>query len=85
MARLLYSNDIEDDDRLQLLAVRVPSAKRDVIHRGRRAQCLAWLLMSETMADYRAWRRTAGLPDDGGFIRHFIEEGVLVVTKLPKQ
>lgn len=74
-----------DNDRLQLTALRVPGKARSIIHRSRPAQCLAWLLMSRTMGDYRAWRRTAGLRGDGGYIKHFIEEGILTVRKVPKR
>jgi hypothetical protein len=41
--------------------------------------------MSKTMGDYRAWRRTAGYPDDGGYIKDFIKEGILTVRKTPKR
>jgi hypothetical protein len=78
------AGNINDSDRLQLVALRVPGKVRSIIHRSRPAQCLAWLLMSRTMGDYRAWRRTAGLPGDGGYINHFIREGILTVKKAPK-
>lgn len=75
---------LDDNDRLQLTALRVPGKARSVIHRSRPAQCLAWLLMSLTMGDYRAWRRTAGLSGDGSYIKHFIEEDILSVSRTPE-
>ena len=76
---------IDDSDRLQLVALRTPGKARSIIHRSRAAQVLAWLLMSRTMVDYRAWRRTAGLAGDGGYVNKFIREGILTIKKAPKQ
>jgi hypothetical protein len=81
----IYARDIDDSDGLQLVSLRIPGKARSIIHRSRPAQCLAWLLMSKNMGDYRAWRRTAGCLDDGGYIKDFIKEGILTVKKAPKR
>ena len=80
-----YARKLNDGDRLQLVLLRLPDKTRSISHRSRAAQVLAWLLMSKTMGDYRAWRRTAGRPDDGGYIHDFIKGGILRVTRAPKR
>ncbi len=79
------ANKYDDNDRLQLKSLRIPGKTRGIIHGSRPAKCLAWLLMSRTIGDYRAWRRIAGLSGDGGYFREFVRAGILTVKKVPQR
>src|SRR5262245_31784962 len=70
-----------DNARLQLIPQRSPSTK--IRHNKRHAQCLAWVMQSRTMGDYRSIRRTAGLTPNGGYLGYFIKSGILRI-EMPK-
>ena len=77
----IHLKDINDIDRFQIRSLHRPGRMRNIAHGTQLAQCLAWLLMSRTMGDYRKQRRAAGHDDDGGYIKSFIRDGIVTVRK----
>ena len=52
----------------------------------RRAHVLGWLFSSKTLGEFReARKRATGLEDDGGWLRDYIKDRIVIVKKAPKR
>lgn len=78
MADKFNVRSIPDSARLKLVALPPPGGAVPR-HGSKHAQCLAWVLMSKTMGEYRAKRRDAGDSVNGGYIGYFIRKGAIKV------